>query len=106
MRLFSTRNSLATAWSISLAPLLVASANVMVGSYLAWIGQIGMQLVLPAQARRFRYGWELRAAGRLRTLSPVRGSPMPRNWVSSALNCASALPTRWSNSEGGILGIG
>ena len=49
----STRISLATAWSISCAPLLVASFNVMVASYLAWIGQIGMQLVLPAQARQF-----------------------------------------------------
>ena len=29
-----------------------ASFKVMVGSYFAWIGQIGMQLVLPAQARR------------------------------------------------------
>ena len=36
-----------------LAPLLVASFSVMVASYLAWIGQIGMQLVLPAQVRRF-----------------------------------------------------
>ena len=73
-RLFSSRISLATAWWISFAPLLVASFKVMVGSYLAWIGQIGMQLVLPAQARRFRYGWELRAAGRLRTLSRSRAS--------------------------------
>src|SRR6476646_8779356 len=106
-RLFaSTRISLATVWSISLAPLLVASFSVIVGSYLAWIGQIGMQLVLPAQARRFRYGWDLRAAGRLRTLSPVTGFPIPRNLVSSSVNRASASPTRWSNSEGGILGIG
>src|SRR5262245_27895035 len=29
-----------------------ASFKVTVGSYLAWIGQIGIQLVLPAQARR------------------------------------------------------
>src|SRR6202035_5568837 len=93
-RLFSTRISLATAWSISFAPPLVASLNVMVGSYLAWIGQIGMQLVLPAQARRFRYGWELRAAGRLLTLIPVTGWSIPRNLVSSSVNFASASPTR------------
>src|SRR3974390_1003265 len=56
-RLFSsTRISLATVRSFSFAPLFVASFKVMVGSYLAWIGQIGMQLVLPAQVRRFRYG--------------------------------------------------
>ncbi len=83
--------SLATAWSISFAPLLVASFNVMVGSYLAWIGQIGMQLVLPAQARRFRYGWELRAAGRLLTLIAVTGFSIPRNRSPHRVNCASAL---------------
>src|SRR5271167_4467131 len=45
-RLFSTRISLATVRSFSFAPLFIASFKVMVGSYLAWIGQIGMQLVL------------------------------------------------------------
>src|SRR5258707_6859398 len=85
---------------------LSASFNVMVGSYLAWIGQIGMQWVLPAQARRLPYGRELRAAGTLRSLNPVTGLPIPRKLVSSAVNCARASPMRWSDTEGGILGIG
>src|SRR5277367_4389550 len=101
-RPFSSRTSLATLWWTSLAPLLVASFKVTVGSYLAWIGQIGMQLVLPAQARRFRYGWELRAEGRLRTASDVTDLPIPRNWVSPSPKFASAWPTRWSNNDGGI----
>jgi hypothetical protein len=55
MRPFSpTTISLATVRSIICTnPVFVASFNVMVGSYFAWIGQIGMQFVLPAQARRF-----------------------------------------------------
>jgi hypothetical protein len=44
-------------------PVLSARARVTVASYFAWIGQIGMQLVLPAQTRRFWYGCELRPAG-------------------------------------------
>ena len=50
-----TTISLATVRSdIVTKPVSIASFKVMVGSYFAWIGQIGMQLVLPAQARRFR----------------------------------------------------
>ena len=41
-----------------------------------------------------------------RTLSPVTGVAVPRNLVSASLNCARATPTRWSNSDGGIRGIG
>ena len=37
----------------STLPVRSASASVTLASYLAWIGQIGMQLVLPAQTRRF-----------------------------------------------------
>src|SRR5215831_17032139 len=51
-----TTISLATVRSmICTNPVLVASFNVMVGSYFAWIGQIGMQFVLPAHGRRFHF---------------------------------------------------
>ena len=47
------RTSLATVWYMILTfPVARASLSVTVGSYFAWIGQIGMQLVLPAHARR------------------------------------------------------
>src|SRR5580698_9139755 len=85
--------SLATAQGISLAPPFVASFKVIVGSYFAWIGQMGMQLVLPAHARRFRYGSEFRAAGRLRTLSEVTDFPVSRNVVSTSDKSESAWPT-------------
>src|ERR1700733_8340875 len=98
--------SLATALWISRVPPFIASFNVIVASYLAWIGQMGMQLVLPAQARLFRYGWELRAACRLLTLSVVTGVPIPRNLVSTSDRFVSASPTRRSNNDCGILGIG
>src|SRR5437016_14281377 len=84
MRPFSpTTISLATVRSIICTnPVFVASFSVMVGSYFAWIGQIGMQFVLPAQARRFRYGAELRAAGTPLTGILATGFPIPKNPVS------------------------
>src|SRR4051812_29836622 len=99
--------SLATArLMIRTKPVFVASLSVIVGSYLAWIGQMGMQFVFPAQARRFRYGCELRAAGTPRTRILVTGSAIPRNAVSAGSMDSSALPISISIRDGGIFGIG
>src|SRR5215204_5178503 len=108
MRPFSpTMISLATVFSrIWTKPVAIASFNVMVGSYFAWMGQIGMQLVLPAQARRCLYGWELRAAGSLLTGIFLTGFPISRNSVLSSLRLLSAASTARSNNESGISGIG
>jgi len=88
--------------------VFIASFNVMVGSYFAWIGQIGIQLVLPAQARRLRYGSELRAAGTPLTGILVTGSPIPKNAVSSFFKGSlfNDASTCWSVVEFGIFGIG
>src|SRR5258705_7632039 len=98
--------SLAPPWSMNFAPRLVASFKVMVGSYFAWIGQIGMQLVLPAHARRFLYGCELRAAGTPRTGISVGERDMPRNAVSAGVRFLSAFLTARSVSDSGIRGMG
>ena len=73
---------------------------------MAWIGQIGMQLVLPAQARRPLYGRELRAAGTLRTGISVGAVSIPRNAVSLALRFLSAFLIARSVRDSGIAGIG
>jgi len=88
--------------------VFLASFSVMVGSYFAWIGQIGMQLVLPAQARRFRYGAELRAAGTPLTGIMGTGFPIPKNPVSASVSgfWFRDLLTYWSVVEFGIFGIG
>src|ERR1700745_3150515 len=80
----------------------------MVGSYFAWIGQIGMQLVLPAQARRFRYGSGLRAARTPLTGILGNGFPIPKKWVSPPVSgfLLREAWTYWSVVEFGILGIG
>src|SRR5258708_38477866 len=102
-----TTISLATVRSQSLTnPVPIASFNVIVGSYFAWIGQIGMQLVLPAQARRLRYGCELRAAGRPRTGISLGGDFIPRNWGSAGNRPLSARLMAPSVSDSGIRGIG
>src|SRR5215831_20497298 len=84
--------------------VFIASFSVMVGSYFAWIGQIGMQLVLPAQARRFRYGSELRAAGTPLTGILVTSFPIPKNPVSASVSgfWFRDLLTYWSVVEFGI----
>ena len=65
---------------------------VTVASYFAWIGQIGVQLVLPAHTRRPLSFCELRPAGVCRTL---RVKP----WYCVPL---MALPTPWSTNDGGM----
>src|SRR5215475_16162196 len=103
-----TTISLATVRSmICTNPVLLASFNVMVGSYFAWIGQIGMQFVLPAQARRFRYGSELRAAGTPLTGMSVTAVPIPKNPVSASVRglLFSDSWTYWSVVEFGIFRI-
>src|SRR5258708_40224149 len=75
-----TTISLATVRSLNVTkPVFLASFSVMVGSYFAWIGQIGMQLVLPAQARRVLYSAELRAAGTPPTRIIGTRLPPPQN---------------------------
>src|SRR5262249_27425149 len=103
-----TTISLATVRSQNVTPVFLASFSVMVGSYFAWIGQIGMQLVLPAQARRFRYGSELRAAGNPLTGIMGTGLPIPKNPVSASVSgfWFRDLLTYWSVVEFGIFGIG
>src|SRR5215813_2445511 len=99
--------SLATVLFIIVTDLwFSASFKVMVGSYFAWIGQIGMHFVLPAQAGRFLYGCELRAGGTPRTGISVGGRDMPRNAVSAGLRFLSAFLTARSVSDSGIRGIG
>src|SRR4029077_10594575 len=102
-----TMISLATVLLIIVTFLwLSASFKVTVGSYFAWIGQIGMQLVLRAQARRPLYGCELRAAGKPRTAIPVGACSISRNAVSAGSSFSSALAMARSVSEFGIRGIG
>src|SRR5712671_6082608 len=85
----------------STRPVRTASASVTLGSYLAWIGQIGMQLVLPAQTRRFCYGCELRAAGVLETAQSRSSRPTP-----SIFRFGMAASTDMSTFDSGIFGIG
>src|SRR5438094_10139361 len=110
MRPFSPTTILLATWRCNnrTCPVSKASFSVMVGSYFAWIGQIGMQLVLPAQARRFRYGSELRAAGTPLTGILVTGFPIPKNPVSPSVSGSLLREslTYWSVVEFGILGIG
>ncbi|MCY1242810.1 hypothetical protein D3C85_1557090 [compost metagenome] len=61
-------------------PVSSALFMVTVASYLAWIGQIGVQLVLPAQTRRPLSFCELRPAGVGLTSS---GRPW-NDWPSTA----------------------
>src|SRR5260221_3039420 len=69
-------------WTV---PVFSACSSVTLGSYLAWMGQIGMQLVLPAQTRRLWYGWELRPAGVPVTVSGIPWKLVPFTpWVTAS----------------------
>src|SRR5689334_7308508 len=77
-------------------PVARALFIVTVASYLAWIGQIGVQLVLPAHTRRPAYGWELRPAGVGLTTSGKPSNICP-------VTAVTKLP---STSDNGMLCIG
>ncbi|MNJ52175.1 hypothetical protein D3C77_474970 [compost metagenome] len=85
-------------------PVSSALAMVTVASYLAWIGQIGVQLVLPAHTRRPLSLCELRPAGVCRTLRVTPGYGLPSGafsglWYTVPVTC---LPRPWSTSDGGM----
>src|ERR1700747_3187885 len=88
-------------YRISTFPVRSASCMVTLGSYLAPIGQIGMQLVLPAHTRRSWYGCELRPAGVLETFHVMLSRPMP-----GIFNCDVTASTAMSTFDSGIRGIG
>src|SRR6516164_5117651 len=98
MRPFSsTMTSLATVrYMIFTLPVRSASFTVTVGSYFACIGQIGMQLVLPAHVRRCRNGRELRAAGVLLTFKGMPSMAKPAILLLMVL----------STFDSGIFGMG
>src|SRR5689334_6102485 len=62
---------------MSFAPLLSARAMCTVASYFAWIGQIGMQLLLPQHGGRSSRTTEFRPCGVERTSYGVPSNALP-----------------------------
>src|ERR1700757_1053428 len=69
-----------TASGISFAPACSAFSAWITPLYIAAIGQIGMQLLLPQQVGRASYGRLLRATGSGTTLNPFALSTTEKRW--------------------------
>src|SRR5260370_889154 len=74
----SSRTCEATDWYITATrPVRTAPASVTLGSYLAWIGQTGTRLGVPAQTRRSWSACHMRARGVRATAVPRRAAVDP-----------------------------
>src|ERR1700761_303295 len=78
--LLSASTRYTTASGISFAPACSAFSACTTPLYIAAIGQIGMQLLLPQQVGRASYGRLLRATGSGTTLKPCGFSTSMKRW--------------------------